>query len=79
MHIVYLVRSKKNPKILSIGLCNDIKERLAQYNSGAPTLIGEQGPWEVDIAIYFQEEAKASAFEKYLKGSSGRYFMKRHL
>jgi predicted GIY-YIG superfamily endonuclease len=78
MHIVYLLRSKKNPKILSIGLCNDIKERLAHYNSGGSKFMVEHRPWEVDIAIYFQEEAKASAFEQYLKGSSGRYFMKRH-
>lgn len=79
MHIVYLLRSKKNPKILSIGLCNDIKERLAQYNSEGSTLKAKHRPWEVDVAIYFQEEGKACAFEQYLKGSSGRYFMKRHL
>ena len=39
----------------------------------------EARPWEVDIAVYFRDEKKAHAFERYLKTGSGRAFSKRHL
>ena len=79
MHIVYLLRSQKNPSRVYVGLCRNIKNRLAEHNAGECKSTKEHRPWGVDIAIYFREEGKAYAFERYLKTGSGRAFSKRHL
>ncbi|HQH28660.1 MAG TPA: GIY-YIG nuclease family protein [Oligoflexia bacterium] len=79
MHIVYLIRSIKNPSRVYVGLCSSMKNRLAEHNAGECKATAEHRPWEVDIAIYFREETKAHAFERYLKTGSGRAFSKRHL
>jgi predicted GIY-YIG superfamily endonuclease len=79
MHIVYLLRSKKNPSRVYVGLCSKMKNRLAEHNAGECKTTAENRPWEVDIAVYFRDEKKACAFERYLKTGSGRAFSKRHL
>jgi len=35
-------------------------------------------PWRCDIAIRFDDDAKADAFERYLKPGSGWAFARRH-
>jgi predicted GIY-YIG superfamily endonuclease len=79
MHIVYLLRSKKKPNHVYVGLCGNMKRRLAEHNAGECKTTAENRPWEVDIALYFRDEKKAPAFERYLKTGSGRAFSKRHL
>ena len=79
MHAVYLLRSQKNPNRVYVGLCDNMKSRLAEYNSGECKTTAEARPWGVDVAVYFQDDKKAHAFERYLKTGSGRAFSKRHL
>lgn len=79
MLIVYLIRSKKVPNRIYIGLCSNIKNRLAEHNSGECKTTALHRPWQVDTAVYFREEQKAHAFERYLKTGFGRAFSKRHL
>lgn len=56
-----------------------MKNRLAQHNAGQCKTTTEARPWAVDVAVYFRDEKKAHAFERYLKTGSGRAFSKRHL
>jgi predicted GIY-YIG superfamily endonuclease len=79
MHFVYLLRSKKNPDRIYVGLCNNIKNRLSEHNAGECKATVEHLPWEIDVAVYFRDENKAHAFERYLKTGSGRAFSIRHL
>ena len=79
MRIVYLLRSKKNPNRVYVGLCSNMKNRLAEHNAGECKTTSEARPWEVDVALYFRDEKKAHALERYLKTGSGRAFSKRHL
>jgi hypothetical protein len=36
-------------------------------------------PWELDIVIVFRDQARALAFERYLKSGSRCAFAQRHL
>jgi len=56
-----------------------MKNRLAEHNAGECKTTTENRPWEVDIAVYFRDEKKTHAFERYLKTGSGRAFSKKHL
>jgi putative endonuclease len=78
MHIVYLLRSKRNRNRVYVGLCSNMKHRLAEHNSGECKTTSNYRPWEVDVTVYFREKEKAHAFERYLKTGSGRAFSKRH-
>jgi predicted GIY-YIG superfamily endonuclease len=79
MPIVYLLRSKKNPNRVYVGICSNMKNRLAEHNAGECKTTTEARPWEIDVACYFREEKKVRDFERYLKTGSGRAFSKRHL
>jgi hypothetical protein len=35
-------------------------------------------PWELVVAVRFEDARRAAAFEQYLKSGSGRAFAKRH-
>jgi hypothetical protein len=35
-------------------------------------------PWTIETAVAFRDQAKAVAFEHYLKSGSGREFARRH-
>jgi putative endonuclease len=79
MHIVYILKSTKNPNRHYVGVCNDLKARIAEHNSGECKTTCKGGPWKLETAIYFSDEVKANAFERYLKTGSGRAFSIRHL
>lgn len=78
MHIVYLLRSKANHQRVYVGVCGNLKNRLAEHNAGECTTTSEHRPWEIEVAVYFREEKKAHTFERYLKTGSGRAFSIRH-
>ena len=56
-----------------------MKNRLAEPDAGECKTTAEARPWAVDLAVYFRNEKKAHAFERYMKTGSGRAFSKRHL
>lgn len=56
-----------------------MKKRLREHNAGECKSTAEARPWAVDVAVFFRDEKKAHAFERYLKTGSGRAFSKRHL
>lgn len=79
MRIVYLLRSQKTPGRVYVGLCSNLKHRLAEHNAGECKTTSLARPWTVEVAVYFRDTQKAHAFERYLKTGSGRPFSKRHL
>ena len=78
MHYAYLLRSKSHPSEQYVGATNDLKKRLLDHNRGDSPHTAKFIPWELVAYFAFQEKAKATAFEKYLKSGSGKAFSKRH-
>jgi predicted GIY-YIG superfamily endonuclease len=54
------------------GITDNLEARLAQHNSGAVTHASKLRPWTIESYSAFTDEARAIAFEKYLKSGSGR-------
>ena len=74
---VYILRSLiANQRY--IGKTNNLHQRLKEHNEGKSPHASKYKPWKISVAIYFEDNQKANAFEKYLKSSSGHAFAKRH-
>jgi putative endonuclease len=78
MFYVYLLRSISYPARTYTGYTINLKERFADHNSGKSIYSAKYMPWQLEAYFAFREEAKAIAFEKYLKSGSGRVFSKKH-
>jgi putative endonuclease len=76
MKYVYLLESLSTPKETYVGLADDLPARLAAHNAGQSRHTSKFRPWRLVTYIAFSDEAKAAAFERYLKSSSGRAFAK---
>ncbi|MGA7840315.1 MAG: GIY-YIG nuclease family protein, partial [Candidatus Acidiferrales bacterium] len=61
------------------GVTDDLKARLSKHNSGDVTHTAKYRPWRLKSYVAFADEARAIAFEKYLKSGSGRAFAKARL
>ena len=75
---VYLIRSLSSPEQRYIGITEDLKHRLSEHNAGKTRSTRSHCPWEIVVAVYFADAAKARAFERYLKHGSGHAFANRH-
>jgi len=78
MLCVYLLRSLNDPSKRYVGLTDDLSRRLAEHNAGKSAHTAKHMPWTLAVALYFQDHAKAEAFERYLKDGSGHAFARRH-
>jgi len=78
MKYVYLLQSRKDPSRRYVGLTDDVKRRLAAHNAGQSPHTAKYRPWALVVTIEFADEARAVAFEQYLKTGSGRAFANRH-
>ncbi len=76
---VYILKSINNPKKIYIGKTGNIKQRLNAHNNGLNYSTSKYKPWRIIWFAWFETEALASDFEKYLKGGSGFAFRRRHL
>jgi predicted GIY-YIG superfamily endonuclease len=79
MHYVYILRSLKQEGAIYIGYTPDLKARLRSHNSSQNFYSRRHAPWEVETYVAFTNEQDAKAFERYLKGGSGKAFMQKHL
>ncbi len=79
MKYVYLIRSIKFPEKKYIVITSDLQSRIKDHSFGKSTHTSKFKPWSLAVAIKFEENQKALAFEKYLKSGSGRAFANRHL
>ena len=76
---VYVIRSDKNPTRYYIGFSAQPKQRLIERNAGKNPSTADYAPWRLAVVIGFPTKNAALKFERYLKGGSGRAFLKRHL
>ncbi|MGI0134975.1 MAG: GIY-YIG nuclease family protein, partial [Candidatus Micrarchaeaceae archaeon] len=76
---VYILQSLANPDHFYSGITDDLSDRLSAHNSGSVTHTSKSRPWRIKSYIAFTDEARAFAFENYLKSGSGRAFAKAHL
>jgi putative endonuclease len=79
MKYFYLLESINFPGESYIGLADDLRKRLAAHNAGQSLHTKKFKPWRLVTYLAFSDEAKAIAFERYLKSSSGRAFAKKRL
>ena len=71
---VYRLRSKRTPSKTYVGITCDLHKRLREHNEGLSQYTSKDGPWYIETAVWFRDEQKAKAFERYLKSGSGRAF-----
>ena len=74
-----LVQSIAHPDQNYVGLTDDLKARLEVHNSGGSLHTSNHKPWRLVTYGGFSDEAKAVAFERYMKTGSGRAFAKKRL
>ena len=79
MTYVYLLESISFPGQWYVGDTDDLRARLAAHNAGQSPHTAKYKPWRLVTYIAFSDEAKAIAFERYLKTASGRAFANRRL
>ena len=79
MYYTYILRSLKQGGAVYIGYTNDLKLRLIQHNSKHTGHSDRYSPWEIESYFAFTDECQAKDFERYLKSSSGKAFMNKHL
>lgn len=78
-HYVYIIESLEHPDQYYVGMTDDVDCRLADHNSGKSPHTAKFKPWRVIFHCWFDDVAKAQAFEKYLKSGSGRAFASKRL
>jgi putative endonuclease len=74
MKYVYLLERVSHPEQSYVGLTDNLRARFDAHNSGQSPHTAKFKPWRLVTYIAFSDEAKAVAFERYLKSSSGRAF-----
>jgi len=79
MKYVYLLQSIPHPEQRYVGLTNDLQKRLDCHNQGGSPHTSKYAPWRIVTAIRFDDDHRATIFERYLKTGSGRAFANRHL
>ncbi len=78
MRYVYLLESLSHPGKRYVGLTKDFRKRVAAHNAGESPDTRKHRPWRPIVVIRFEDDGKAEAFERYLKGGSGHAFARRH-
>ncbi len=78
MKYVYILQSLAGEHFYA-GITDDLDARLSKHNAGAVNHTSKFRPWNVKSYIAFTDEARAIAFENYLKSGSGWAFAKARL
>jgi len=78
MRCVYLLRSLNDPSRRYVGSTDDLQRRLAEHNARKSPHTATHAPWSIVVALHFEDEKRAEAFERYPKSGSGHAFAKRH-
>ena len=79
MFYVYILQSLNSQKQIYIGFTQDIKQRIKDHNHGKSKHTDKFKPWKIIYISAFIDKKKALDFEKYLKTSSGKAFMRKRL
>ena len=67
------------PEQRYVGVTSDVEERLRAHNAGHSPHTSKYLPWEWVTYICFQDDHRATEFERYLKSGSGHAFAKKRL
>ncbi len=78
MKYVYLLQSTSRPDKRYVGFTSDFQARLKEHNAGKSPHTAKHCPWKPVVVIRFDDDRRANAFERYLKGGSGHAFARRH-
>ncbi len=80
MHKVYVLENQ-NDKSWYIGQTDDLERRLKQHNDGrgGRTTKIKNGPWKLIYAEAYCDKRDALGREKFLKGGSGRAYLKKQM
>ena len=76
---VYIIRSVPFPNQEYTGATKNLRQRIADQNSGKSTHTTKYKPWTLLWYCAFPDKEKALAFERYLKTHSGRAFAGKRL
>ena len=76
---VYVLQSVRDRARYYTGITSNVRRRLVAHNADECVHTTRNRPWELDVLIAFRDEARALAFERYLKSGSGCAFSQRHL
>jgi len=79
VHYVYLLKSHHCPNRRYVGVTANLKQRLADHNSGKSPHTAQFRPWRLVTYVSFSDKQKADKFERYPKSGSGHAFANRHL
>lgn len=79
MWYVYIIRSAVSPDQHYTGASSNLRQRIADHNSGKSAHTAKYAPWDLSWYAAFPEKPTALAFEKYLKSHSGRAFARKRL
>ena len=74
MFYVYILRSIQWPGRRYVGVTSDLRRRVEEHNAGKCLHTSKFMPWRVETYVAFRDNAKAIAFEKYLKTGAGWAF-----
>ena len=77
MYYVYVIRSLKDGRFY-VGISSDVSRRLAEHNRGKTFSTRAYKPWLLVFTETFPNRIKAREREKYLKGGSGKEYIKRY-
>ncbi|HEV2298594.1 MAG TPA: GIY-YIG nuclease family protein [Candidatus Acidoferrales bacterium] len=79
MKYVYILQSVADTERFYTGITDDLRARLSKHNSGSVAHTAKHRPWRIKSYVAFADQARAFAFERYLKSGSGRAFAKARL
>jgi len=72
------LQSISYPNQRYVGIASNLQNRVEVHNEGGSTHTSKYKPWKIVTAICFDSDARAAAFERYLKSGSGRAFANKH-
>jgi putative endonuclease len=76
---VYVIVSESHRDRYYIGFSSRLEDRLTEHNAGKNPSTAGFIPWRFAAIFSFPSEQQARSFEHYLKGGSGRAFLRRHV
>ena len=76
MYTVYAIKSKVDGRIY-VGFTKEINRRIKEHNTGKTRSTRAFKPWVLIYKEDCQSRIEAREREKYLKGGSGKEFLKR--
>ncbi|MDD3647943.1 MAG: GIY-YIG nuclease family protein [Candidatus Dojkabacteria bacterium] len=79
MYFTYILRSTNYSNQYYYGSTSDVERRLEKHNNGKSYHTSKYKPWKIIFYAAFETRRLAEDFEKYLKNSSGRAFMRKRL